>query len=226
MTGTKSRTRRGRIPRSNEKAAEHAALTEETFPPLTISLRSFVKDGSDREFRQLIYALTRLQNQMARHLKLFAAYMGVTEAQALMMRMIAETPDATVGYLAQRLYVTSPFVTVEIGGLIKKNIVEKRPNPADRRSMFLSLTVRGKNLLHELAVIMRKGNDIHFHSLTEERARLLQEMIDTVVTDGMRSLREVYAPLLDGQTAPSAQADAKRRDRASHQISNMSEHGG
>jgi hypothetical protein len=62
--------------------------------------------------------------------------------------------------------------------------------------------------------------------LTEERARLLQEMIDTVVTDGMRSLREVYAPLLDGQTAPSAQADAKRRDRASHQISNMSEHGG
>src|SRR5262245_57595212 len=123
MTGTKSRTRRGRIPRSNEKPLEHAALTEETFPPLTISLRSFVKDGSDREFRQLIYALTRLQNQMARHLKLFAAYMGVTEAQAIMMRIIAETPDATVGYLAQRLYVTSPFVTAEIGNLVKKNIV-------------------------------------------------------------------------------------------------------
>src|SRR5215831_5299903 len=191
MTGTKSATRRGRIPRGNKTAPEHAVLTEERFPPLTISLRSFVKDGSDREFRQLIYALTRLQNQMARHLKLFAAYMGVTEAQAIMMRIIAETPDATVGYLAQRLYVTSPFVTVEIDNLVKKNLVEKRRNPADRRSMFLSLTRKGKNLLGELSPIMRKGNDIHFRSLSEERARLLKEMINTLVADGMNSLREV-----------------------------------
>src|SRR5215471_14333006 len=218
MTGTKSRTRRARIPRRNKTAPKPAALTEETFPPLTISLRSFVKDGSDREFRQLIYALTRLQNQMARHVKLFAAYMGVTEAQFLMMRIIAETPDATVGYLAQRLYVTSPFVTVEIDNLVKKNLVEKRRNPADRRSMFLSLTRKGKNLLGELSPIMRKGNDIHFRSLSEERARLLQEMINTLITDGMSSLREVYTPLLDGQMAPSAQTDAKRRNGAGQRI--------
>jgi DNA-binding MarR family transcriptional regulator len=125
-------------------------------------------------------------------------------AQAIMMRMIAETPDATVGYLAQRLYVTSQFVTIEIGNLVKKGIVEKRPNPAGRRSMFLSLTRTGKSLLCELAPIMRKGNDIHFRSLTEERVRLLQEMISILITDGMTSLREVYAPLLDGQMAPSA----------------------
>jgi len=226
MTTTKQRVRPGRGAPRSKTAPEHAASTAETFPPLTISLKSFVKDGSDREFRQLIYALTRLQNQMARHIKLFAAYIGMTEAQYLMMRIIAETPDATVGYLAQRLYVTSQFVTIEIGGLMKKNIVEKRPNPADRRSMFLDLTRKGKGLLRELAAIMRKGNDIHFRSLTEERARLLQEMINTLVTDGMNSLREVYAPLLDGQMAPSAQTDGKRRDGASHQIARMSRHDG
>jgi DNA-binding MarR family transcriptional regulator len=202
MTATKSSTRRARIPRNDEKAPD--TLIDERFPPLTISLTSFVKDGSDQEFRQLIYALTRLQNQMARHIKLFAGYLGVTEAQAVMMRIIAETPDATVGYLAQRLNVTSQFVTIEIGDLVKKNIVEKRPNPADRRSMFLSLTRRGKSLLHELAPIMRKGNDIHFRSLTEERARALQDMINALVTDGMSALREVYTPLLHGQLAPSA----------------------
>src|SRR5262249_11887926 len=147
-----------------------------------------------------------------------------TQAQFLIMRIIAETPDATVGYLAQRLYVTSQFVTIEIGGLIEKNIVEKRPNPDDRRSKFLSLTGRGKSLLRELAIILRKGNDIHFRSLTEERARLLQEMIDTLVTDGMRSLREVYTPLLDMQTAPSVETDAKCRDGASRRTSRISGH--
>ena len=211
MTSTKQRVRSGRGAPRSKTAQEHAASTAEAFPPLTISLKSFVKDGSDREFRRLIYTLTSLANQMARHVKLFAAYMGVTEAQAMMMRIIAETPDATVGHLAQRLYVTSQFVTIEIGSLVKKNIVEKRPNEADRRSMFLSLTPKGRSLLCELAPIMRKGNDIHFRSLTEERARLLQEMIDAIITDGMSALHELYAPHLRGQMAPSAQTEAKRR---------------
>ena len=109
------------------------------------------------------------------------------------------------------------FVTIEIGNLVKKNIVEKRPNPDDRRSMFLGLTRKGRSLLRELAAVMRKGNDIHFRSLTEERARLLQEMISTLVTDGMSSLREVYGPLLEGQIA-EAQTDVKLPREAKHQI--------
>jgi DNA-binding MarR family transcriptional regulator len=215
MTRTKQRLRPGRGAPDTRTAQQRASSAEETFPPLTISLKSFLRDGSDREFRQLIYALMRLQNQMARHLKLFAAYMGVTEAQAVMMRIIAETPDATVGHLAQRLYVTSQFVTIEIGSLVKKNIVEKRRNKADRRSMFLSLTPRGKSLLCELAPIMRKGNDIHFRSLTEDRGRIFQEMINAIITDGMSALHELYAPHLRDQMAPSAQSETKRRIRGS-----------
>jgi len=215
MTKAKPRMRPDRLAPDGTTPQNHAASAEETFPPLTISLKSFVKDGSDREFRRLIYGLTRLQNQMERHRKLFAAYIGVTEAQVVMMRIIAETQDATVGHLAQQLYVTSQFVTIEIGGLVKKNIVEKRPNEADRRSMFLNLTPKGKSLLGELAIVMRKGNDIHFRSLTEDRARLLQEIISTLITDGMSALHELYAPHLRGQMAPSAQADTKRRIGAS-----------
>ena len=55
----------------------------------------------------------------------------VTETQLIMMRIIAETEGPTVGYLAKRLYVSSQFVTIEIGDLVKKDIVEKRPNEAD-----------------------------------------------------------------------------------------------
>jgi DNA-binding MarR family transcriptional regulator len=223
MTKTKSRKRLGRVAPGGKAPQDHAASTEETFPPLTVSLESFVKGGSDREFRRLIYSLKSLSNQMARHLKLFAAYMGVTDAQAVMMRIIAETPDATVGYLAQQLYVTSQFITIEIGHLVKKNIVERRPNQADRRSMFLSLTHKGKSLLRELAPIMRMGNDIHFRSLTEDRARLLQDIISTLVTDGMSANHELYAPHLRGRMAPSAQAETKRRIRTSRRTARTSD---
>src|SRR3984957_16002847 len=210
MTSTKQRVRPGRgAPRSNT-AQQHAASTAEAFPPLTISLKSFVKDGSDREFRRLIYTLTSLANQMARHVKLFAAYMGVTEAQAMMMRIIAETRDATGAPLRQGLYVTSQFVTIEIGSLVKKNIVEKRPNEADRRSMFLSLTPKGRSLFCEMAPLRRKANDIHFRSLTEDRVGVLQEIIAVLISDGATAFHELEAPHVRGQMAPSAQSENKR----------------
>src|SRR5580692_8453015 len=142
--------------------------------PLTTTLKSFVKGGSDREFRRLIYSLVALGNQMALHRKTYASHIGVSEAQAVMLRMIAESQGATVGQLAQQLHVTSQFVTIEIGDLVKKGIIEKRPNEADRRSMLLRLTDKGESLVRELSTIMRIGNDIHFRSLTEDRAKLLQ----------------------------------------------------
>ncbi len=223
MTKTKPRTRPSRVAADSKTPQNHAALAKETFPPLSTSLKSFMKDGTDREFRRLIYALMSLANQMARHRKLFAAYIGVTEAQAVMMRIIAETQGATVGHLAQKLNVTSQFVTIEIGGLVKRHIVEKRPNKADRRSMFLSLTPKGKNLLRELAPILRKANDMHFRSLTEDRARILQEIVATLISDGMSALHEFEAPHRRGQMAPSARAETERRNGASRQAARMSD---
>src|SRR5215468_12179836 len=124
-----------------------AAPQEEAFPPLTISLETFVKNGSDRTFRQLIFELMGLQNQMQRHSDQFARYIGTTNAQFQVLMVMAQIPDLTVSQMAQMLNVTSQFITIEIGGLIRKGIVEKRPNKSDRRSSFLNLTRKGRNLV-------------------------------------------------------------------------------
>jgi len=216
MTKTDARMRFGRDVPDSKTQQNNAALAEDPFPPLSTSLKSFVKDGSDHKFRQLIYALTSLANQMAHHRRLFAAYIGVTEAQMLMMRIIAETHGATVGHLAQDLNVTSQFVTIEIGGLVKEDVVEKRPNEADRRSMLLNLTAKGKSLLRELAPILRKANDIHFRSLTEDRAKVLLEIIGTLISDGMSARHELEAPHLRRQMVRSPRSKAKVRIGASH----------
>jgi DNA-binding MarR family transcriptional regulator len=196
MRNAKSRSRPNRAATGGMPSPDHARPTGGPFPPLTTTLKSFVKDGSDRAFRKLIYTLIALANQMERHRKLFATLIGVSEAQVEMLRVIAERQDATVGLLAQQLYVTSQFVTIEIGDLVKKGIVEKQPNEADRRSMFLRLTAKGESLLRELSAILRMASDIHFRSLTEERAKLLQEMLSAILTDGAAAYHEVSAPNL------------------------------
>ena len=196
MRKAKSRKRPARLTTGTALPADQAGSPGSSSPPLTTTLKSFVKDGSDRPFRKLIYTLVALTNQMSRHRKLFATHIGVTDAQAVMLRMIAERPDVTVGLLAQQLHVTSQFVTIEIGDLVKKGIVAKRPNQADRRSVILCLTAKGERLLRELSTIMRISNDIHFRSLSEDRAKLLQETLNAILSDGIDSLHEISAPSL------------------------------
>jgi len=188
-----------------------ANLADEAFPPLTISLDTFVKNGSDREFRQLMFELMGLHNQMQRHSDQFARYIGTNNAQFHMIMIMAETPDLTVSQIAQIMNVTSQFVTIEVGRLIRKGIVGKQPNPSDRRSSFLNLTPKGKNLVRELAPVLRRANNLHFRSLTEERARILTEMLHAIVEDGRRVIHELESPDIRNAMAPSAQLEPETR---------------
>jgi len=123
------------------------------------------------------------------------------------MAVIAETMEPTVSGVAERLGVSSQFVTMEIGKLIASEIVRKRPNEADRRSMILSLTAKGEALLRELGPVRRKINDMTFRSLNEERARALREIVDRLLIDGRIAVHELDSPNMRGKQAPSARAD-------------------
>jgi len=188
-----------------------SAAKEEAFPPLTISLEAFVKNGSDREFRQLIFELMGLHNQMQRHSDQFARYIGTNNAQFHLIMIMAQTPDVTVSRIAQLMNVTSQFVTIEIGKLIRKGIVEKRPNASDGRSSFLNLTSKGKNLVCEVAPLLRRASDLHFRSLTADRARTLREILHAIVEDGRRVIHELESPDVRNAMAPSAGSEAETR---------------
>jgi DNA-binding MarR family transcriptional regulator len=207
MANSNPRKRPGNAALGGNISNAGAAPTEEAFPPLTISLETFVKNGSDRKFRQLIFELMGLSNQMKRHIDQFARYIGRNNAQFHLMTIMAEMPDITVSQIAQLMNVTSQFVTIEIGQLIRDDIVWKRPDESDRRSSFLNLTSKGKNLIRELAPLLRRANNLHFRSLTEERAKILTETIHTLVVDGGRVLHELESPDVRNAMAPSAQLE-------------------
>jgi len=185
---------------------------DEAFPPLTISLDAFVKNGSDRAYRKLIFELMGLQYQMQRHSDQFARYIGTNNAQFHVIMIMAGASDLTVSQIAQLMNVTSQFVTIEVGRLIRKGIVEKRANESDRRSSFLNLTPKGKNLVRELAPVLRRANNLHFRSLTDERARTLTEMLHAIIEDGRRVIHELESPDICNAMAPSARSDAETGD--------------
>src|SRR3984885_2266065 len=191
----------------NKKRKQREPGAIERFPPLSISLAAFIKDGTDREFRHLINSLLSFSALMTRHREYYASYIGVTGSQYTMITLIAEARFATVGDVAEQMHVASQFVTAEINKLIRKNIVEKTPNEADRRSMHLRLTLKGQNLLRELGPIRRESNDLMYGSLTADRGRALQEIIDKLIEDGNSALHAFDAPQRRGMKAPSVRSE-------------------
>jgi MarR family transcriptional regulator, organic hydroperoxide resistance regulator len=193
--------------RSNARA-RRPGQEGEKFPPLTTTLEALLQDGSDGPLRNLIYELINLSALMIRNREHFASYIGVTDPQFMMMSIVAEDSAATVGRIATRLGVSSQFVTTEIGKLETAGIVERRANDADRRSMLLLLTTKGRVLLCELAPMRRRINDITFRSLTTERAARLHDILADLIRDASTANHDLQSPSLHGRKAPSAQEHA------------------
>lgn len=177
---------------------------------LSTSLKGLLKEGSDKEFLQLIYNLLSLSNVMVRNREHFAAYIGVTDQQYVIMTILYETPGATVSHIANQIHVSSQFITLETGKLVKKGLIDKRPHEVDRRSVSLTLTQRGQTLLREVWPLRRRTNDLTFQSLTKERAAILDEIIGTLVMGAKIALHELEAPQRRGQKAPSIEAKPKK----------------
>jgi MarR family transcriptional regulator, organic hydroperoxide resistance regulator len=211
MANTKARGNREDSSREDKKRKQRESGAIERFPPLSISLEAFLKDGTDREFRHLINSLLSFSALMTRHREYYASYIGVTGPQYTMITLIAEARFATVGDVAEKMHVASQFVTAEINKLIGQNIVEKTPNETDRRSMHLRLTPKGQNLLRELGPIRRESNNLVYGSLTDNRGRDLQEILDALIEDANSELHALDAPHRRGKKAASAHSEMPLR---------------
>jgi DNA-binding MarR family transcriptional regulator len=157
------------------------------------SLETFVKNGSDHAFRELMFELIALCNQMQLLIDRFSRHIGTSSVQFHVIMALAQTPDQTVNQIAERMNVASPAVTVEIGSLVRKGLIERRPNEANRRSSFLTLTPKGQDVVRQVAPLLRRANDLQFRALTAQQAAVLRESLQAIVADGRRVIDELDA---------------------------------
>jgi DNA-binding MarR family transcriptional regulator len=88
---------------------------------------------------QLNHALEQLSSRMEKRL-------GVTAQQRLIVRCVGKFPGLTAGQLATLLHVDPGTVSASLSRLQRKGLVERRPDPRDRRRASLGLTAKGRAL--------------------------------------------------------------------------------
>ena len=86
-----------------------------------------------------------------------------------------------VSELGGFLRVTTPSVTQMINGLEARGLVERGPDPEDRRVVRVRLTEEGLRVTQEAEESMRKETEGLIERLGEERARLLVELLSEAI---------------------------------------------
>lgn len=117
----------------------------------------------------MIYDLLHLEAQMREARDRLAAAIGVSgPGYAIMMVVGQHGRGIRVGDVADLLHVSGAFVTLEAGRLVRLGIVDKRPDPDDRRAVLLHLSPEGRDRIASVADRIRLVNDYFFGDLDRQ----------------------------------------------------------
>jgi DNA-binding MarR family transcriptional regulator len=143
--------------------------------PITTARPEFLGDGTGERFRQMVNDLFTIAVRMDAVRERFSRLVGVSPPQYGIVVTVAQLDGrgATVRAVAEHLHVSGAFVTAETGKLVRRGLLAKRPNPADGRSVLVSLTPRGRKALEAALPHIRAVNDAFFGKLdADDFARL------------------------------------------------------
>lgn len=162
-------------------------------PPLTVSRPELLIDGSDRHFRRLVHGLFGF---FARHEAVRAGHAariglgGIEYTVLISIRHLAvEDPNVSVNRVAEHLYLSGAFVTTITNKLLKRGLIHKRPDPADRRRVRLEVSAKGNALLAKLAPVQRQVNDVEFGCLSRAEFISLLSMVERLIESSDRAIR-------------------------------------
>lgn len=159
-------TQKSRKAPQKRKSGGHAAGF---LPPTTISSPELLIDGSDDEFRQVVYLFVKVLGRLMTCREAFGARINLTGSQFAVLVGVAYRQGesgVTVKELARYVHLAPTHVTTEVGRLHRRGLLEKKAGIEDRRSVLVSLTTRGEATVAMVAPFVRRINDILFGGVT------------------------------------------------------------
>lgn len=105
---------------------------------------------------------------------------GLTPSQRSVLASLDRCGPITLSRLAEVEAVSRPAVSGIASRLEEKGLIERRPNPADRRSTLVALSAEGRTVLQEgrreRTAVLAMGME----RLSDEERRLLAEAIEVL----------------------------------------------
>jgi len=93
----------------------------------------------------------------------------------------AGEPGLRMRELAEAVVISKSGLTSLVDRMARRGLVERIPDPSDRRAVLVALTPEGRSRYREAARVHLAGIDEHFaRHLTREQGRMLTTILSTV----------------------------------------------
>ena len=130
---------------------------------------------------QLVHMLKRHMHEHIEQLDL-----SITPMHMRVLKIISKKQTCTANDIAQFLDRDKAQVTRLLNELIKQTLIEKVPNPEDKRSQRLLVTSEGLEILAQLATIDTKMNDKMMKGISQKELEEF-ERITGLMTENLSS---------------------------------------
>ena len=174
----------------------------ETF--LTATRPALLDRGSDKRLRALVYDLLTIATRMDAVRENIARRMMLTGPQYSVLMAIAQHQakgGVGVSALARLLHVSSAFIATETGRLAQAGLVEKRPNPEDRRGVILSVTRAGFAVIEENSAEICAINDAFFGELDRPSFEAASATMASIVAGSRKAMQRIRMTELEADAA-------------------------
>ncbi|MBW3470015.1 MarR family winged helix-turn-helix transcriptional regulator [Arthrospiribacter ruber] len=141
-------------------------MTQEQF-----SKYSFLLDRTARRVKQYAQRKFKLND------------FDITVDQWLVLKNLSENDLLSQSELAQLVFKDQPTLTRIIDILTKKQYVERKPHPQDRRSFQLVLTESGQQKVSELKPQISSIREKAWENLNEEDFEEFKRILNTIYTN-------------------------------------------
>ncbi|MFD0577816.1 MarR family winged helix-turn-helix transcriptional regulator [Dactylosporangium darangshiense] len=137
----------------------------------------------------MIRLLTRAQKLLRAAADEAMSAHGVRIGQNLVLEVLWERDGLSPGELAARLQVATPTVVNTATRMVKDGLIDRRPDPGDRRLVRLYLTEKGRSAQAPIE---------------EARARLAAHALATLTAEERETLATALQKIVDQMQSPPA----------------------
>ena len=152
--------------------------------------------GGGGPLDSLGFLLSQLGFVSAKRFHQVLAPLGLEPRQFLLLRFMAREEGRSQQALGEMLRIPASRMVAVVDSLEQRGLVERRPNPNDRRARALYVTDEGRRMMGEaIAVAMRHEKSVGA-SLTAEERRQLVGLLQKLAAE-MNLLSGVHPGLTD-----------------------------
>jgi MarR family transcriptional regulator, organic hydroperoxide resistance regulator len=128
----------------------------------------------------IFFQLAKASQTGTKFLSAKVSALNITPVQAMIIGFLAEEDQVMAGELGKKVELDSATLTGILDRLETAQLIERRGNPEDRRSVKIHLTKQGREIAGEARRVIDEANREFLASFTENEKQILRSLIKKV----------------------------------------------